>query len=293
MGADHCDFGPARLARGFVGGRMRPLKRLLLAMSAALLASSAIGCQGVVAQSKNAEGAKFFAQGNLEAARKRFLDAVAAHPMDPDGYYNLAALTHYQGRQSHNLNDLAQAEQLYNQCLDRAPDHVACHRGLAVLLVEEGRKDKAFTLLQRWGQRSPQLADARVELARMYDEFGEKDAAKQSLQDALTLDPKNARALAALGHVHERQGDYAQALAVYQRSLQSNARQPELAQRVAALQRGAAPPAAAPPAGVPPSGAPAAAPASPPTGVPAPSAPPASGEPEKSRIVAVPGPARS
>lgn len=288
MGADRCDFGSARLARGFVGGKLRPI----LLVAASLMVVSAVGCHGVVAQSKNAEGAKFFAQGNLEAARKRFLDAVATHPMDPDGYYNLAALTHYQGRQSRNLNDLAQAEQLYNQCLDRAPDHVACHRGLAVLLVEEGRKDKAFTLLQRWGQRSPQLADARVELARMYDEFGEKDAAKQSLQDALVLDPKNARALAALGHVHERQGDYAQALAVYQRSLQSNARQPELAQRVAALQRGAAPPPAAPPVAAPPASAPAAAPVSPPTGVPPPTAPPAGVEPEKSRIVTNPAPTR-
>ncbi|HEY1065163.1 MAG TPA: tetratricopeptide repeat protein, partial [Pirellulales bacterium] len=66
--------------------------------------------------------------------------------------------------------------------------------------------------------------------------------------------PYSARALAALGRWYEKEGDYAQALANYTRSLQSNQMQTEVAQRIAALQRAVGPTPLTTPA---PSGAPA------------------------------------
>ena len=132
---------------------------------------------------------------------------------------------------------MVQAEALYNECLDRDPNHVACHRGLAVLLTETNRKNQAFTLLQNWTVRSPNLAEARIELGRLYEEYGDVKTAEGQLQQALQLDVNNARANAALGELRMKQGDYQQALINYQRAYTLNKSQPGVAERVALLQR--------------------------------------------------------
>ena len=93
------------------------------------------------------------------------------------------------------------------------------------------------TALRNWVASNPQLADARIELARLHEEFGDLETAKQHLTEALQLDQHNSRAWNALGHLREQSGDYVQALANYQRSLDLNRFQPEIAERVAALNR--------------------------------------------------------
>jgi tetratricopeptide (TPR) repeat protein len=142
----------------------------------------------------------------------------------------------------HRQVDADQAETYYNLCLDRNPNHTACYRGLAVLLIEQGRRDDAFRLVERWVQREPNLPDAKIELARLNEESGNRAAAKEHLLEALAVQPNNARALAALGKIREDSGDSAQALANYQRSLWYDGRQPQLASRVSALQSSCVPP---------------------------------------------------
>ncbi len=61
-----------------------------------------------------------------------------------------------------------------------------------------------------------------MELARLYSEFGNKEAATNTLADAVQLNPNDARQWAALGKVREETGNYQQALANYQRSLEIN-----------------------------------------------------------------------
>lgn len=216
------------------GGGGEPCLRMLVALCLAAALSSA-GC-GSMPTAATADGIKLYQQGQFAAAVPQFQQAVAAQPQNPDAYYNLAATYHRLGFQQKDNQLMAQAESMYNQCLDRDENHVDCYRGLAVLLVETNRSDRAFNLLRNWSQRNPKSADARVELARLYDEFGDVESAKVQLQQALQLDQNNARAWAALGNLREKSGDSAQALANYQRSLQLNANQPAVAQRAAALQ---------------------------------------------------------
>ncbi len=151
------------------------------------------------------------------------------------------------GRQEHCESDLKQAEEFYNECLDRDPNHVECYRGLAVLLAQEGRKDAAFRLVQGWVDRNPKSADAKVELARLYDEFGNRQAAKDCLVEAIEAQPDDVRALTALGKMRDDAGDKVQALANYQRSIGRDGRQPHVASRISMLQgRSAAPTSGAP-----------------------------------------------
>lgn len=208
--------------------RRWPQRALLLAVP--LL----VGCQ-MASHGLNSEGVRLHAQGDYQNASKRFLQAVANDPNNADGYYNLAATYHSLGKVTGRQADLLQAENFYNQCLDRDPDHTDCYRGLAVLLAETNRSDASFRLLDGWIARNPTSADAKVELARLRDEFGNQEAAKQLLLAALNTDPNNARALTALGKIREDQGEHLQAIANYERSLQLNQMQPQVATRVAAM----------------------------------------------------------
>lgn len=199
------------------------------------------GC-GAVAHLENADGVRLYQQGYYDAAQKRFQQALYNAPDAPDAYYNIAATYHQLGKQNQDQELLAQAEQYYNQCLDRHPNHRECYRGLSVLMSEDGRSEEAFALLEGWAAHAPSLPDPRIELARLYEEYGDQESAKKELVEALQNDPQNATVLAALGRIRESLGEHQQALADYQRSLSGNAMQDEVKARVVALQSALTPP---------------------------------------------------
>lgn len=194
------------------------------------------GCNQMMSTNENIAGVRAYQTGNYEAARQQFTSALTTDPKSAEGYYNLAATYHRLGKVKPNQADLQQAENLYNQALDRNGNFTDCYRGLAVLLVETGRSDAALRLLNGWSAKSPERADPKIETARLLEELGDRQKATLQLQEALAVDPHNARALTALGRLREESGDPAQALANYQRSLATNRNQPQVQARVAALQ---------------------------------------------------------
>lgn len=213
---------------------MSPLIRIRLVFVVLALGMQC-GCQ--MSTAHNSNGVKQFRSGQYQAALDSFQRAVAANPDDPDAYYNLAATLHDWGRRARNASLLEQSESLYNRCLDLSPDHVDCHRALAVLLVDSSRKDSAFTLLERWAQRSPTLGDPQIELARLHEEFGDEGSAKQYLTQALDIQSGNPRAWAALARIREGEGRFAQALSNYQQAYNINRNHPGVTQRIASLQQ--------------------------------------------------------
>lgn len=199
-----------------------------------LVLTIAAGCS-VLAQGENVQGVRLFQQGNYQAALESFQRALQNDPNNADAYYNLAATYHRLAALNRRQSDYDQAESFYNQCLDHNPDHQPCYRALAVLLVEQQRSEEAFRLLEGWADRSPARPEPKIELARLFEEFGDKNAARAHLIEAVASDPSNARALTALGRIREELGEYDQALADYERSLQSDRFQPKVVERVAAL----------------------------------------------------------
>jgi len=202
----------------------------------AMLPLEFCGCNGLTASARNAQGVRLYQQARLYEALQQFQEATYADPTNADGYYNLAATYHRLGLVDGRQTDLDQAENYYNLCLDREANHREGHRGLAVLLAEQGRQQEAFRLLEGWADHSPGSADAKIELARLFEEFNDKQAAKQHLIEAVAIDSTNPRALAALGKLREETGEQLAALADYQRSYAHDRFQPHLAVRIAALQ---------------------------------------------------------
>ena len=115
-----------------------------------LCALIAAGCNQMNSQALNSEGVRLYQLGNYQQAADQFQRAIASDPKSATSYYNLAASLHKTGKLAGRQEDLAQAERLYNQCLEYDPNHAECYRGLAVLLSETGRQDAAFRLLEGW-----------------------------------------------------------------------------------------------------------------------------------------------
>jgi tetratricopeptide (TPR) repeat protein len=224
---------------------------IVMAGILAIAAACQLGCSGMTSHALNAEGVRLYQNGNYQQAAATFQKAIASNPRSASAYYNLASSLHKNGKLYNRSEDLQQAEQLYNQCLDYDPNHAECYRGLAVLLAETNRQDASFRLLEGWASRNPQIADPRIELARLYEETNNLPLAASQLEQAVTIDPDNARALTALGRLRESTGDAQQALANYQRSLAINRFQSAIEARVASLQAGgaAAPTTPSPPGG--------------------------------------------
>ena len=186
-------------------------------------------------RNENAEGVKLYQQGNYLGAVSHFQQALAQQPGSPDCFYNLGATYHQQSKLLGRPADMQTAEQYYHLCLARNPNHQACQRAMAVLLVEENRSAEAVALLQDWSRRDPTNPDPQIELARLCQEHGDVREAENHLIDALAIDPANPRALVALGHLRESAGDSGQALANYSRALAVDGQQPVVAARVASL----------------------------------------------------------
>ncbi|TWT39473.1 tetratricopeptide repeat protein [Blastopirellula retiformator] len=201
-----------------------------------LLAIACSGCQ-MASSSSNVAGVRAVQSGQPMVAVNHFQQALANDPTNADALYNMAATYHEMAKVNNDPAMMKQAEELYNRCLDQNGDHAECYRGLAVLLIDMKQPDSAYTLMEGWAQRSPNSADPKVELARLYQEFGDDQTALAQLNQAVAIDANNARAWAALGNMREKSGDYSQALANYQRSLALNNFQDGVSTRVATLVR--------------------------------------------------------
>ncbi|MGQ9575215.1 MAG: tetratricopeptide repeat protein [Thermoguttaceae bacterium] len=225
----------ANAARPAPGWRTNPCQ-VFGAAGLAALCLAAAGCGSFAARGLNAEGVRLFDQARYQEALQQFQRAADSDPANADALYNLGAVYHRIGTLYGRPADLAQAEQYYNLCLGRNPDHPECYRGLAVLLAQQGRVEEAVRRLQSWADSNPGSPEPKIELARLSEEFGQPQQARQYLAEALLADPSNARALAALGRLSEQAGDPVRALQNYQQSLYADRFQPEVASRVAALQ---------------------------------------------------------
>ena len=114
--------------RNFYQSKCLPWMVLVMCMHLA-------GCS----MSPNVTGVALYNQGRYAEALQVFEQAKQSEPTNADTYYNLASTYHRLGNNAKDKKMQETAESLYNQCLDLSPDHVDCHRALAVLLVDTGR----------------------------------------------------------------------------------------------------------------------------------------------------------
>ena len=192
------------------------------------------GCN-LAANRHNSLGCNAYQTGQYAQAINSFQQALNSNPNNADAYYNLGSSYYQLGKQSRNNQWIQQAEQLFRQSISLNDKHVDAHRSLAALLIETERKRYAFDLVDSWRNRYPQSPEPLIEIARLYQEFGDNRRATDFLSDAVRLDSGNVRALKALGHVREAQGQLNLALENYNRALSLDPNQIDVAQRMQQL----------------------------------------------------------
>lgn len=177
----------------------------------------------------NDDGMHLYRQGAYAKAAESFEAALALEPGDASLLYNA-------GQCHERAGNAAKAEQYYNACLQKAPNHPACRNGLAALMVRQGRRDEAVRMVEGWLASQPRLAAAYAADGCLRHQFGDLPAAKLRLEQALELDPHDTRALVELGLVYEALQRPDRALVLYERALDEDPRQDEVADRLRRLQ---------------------------------------------------------
>ena len=206
-------------------------QRMLCSIGLLSLLAAVAGCS-VAANRQNNLGRQAYESGQISQAINNFQQALKLDPNNSDAFYNLGSSYYLLGKQSQNQQWITQSEQLLRQSIALNDQHVDAYRTLAAVLVETNREQSAFELVESWRNRYPQSAEPLIEIARLYQEYGDNRRATDYLADAVRVDSQNVRALKAMGHVREAQGQYQLALENYNRVLSIDSSQADVAQRV-------------------------------------------------------------
>jgi Flp pilus assembly protein TadD len=184
----------------------------------------------------NEDGVLLFERGDYIHARETFEAAQKLAPEDAAILYNL-------GECHDRLGDPAKAESFYRECLIQSPNHAACWHALAQLWVRAGRPADAERMVEDWLTREPKLSAPYAEDGWLWHLRGDLPKAHSRLQSALQIDPRDVRALTELALVYEEMQRADRALVLYERILEVNPRQPEIARRLDELKaQGVKPP---------------------------------------------------
>jgi tetratricopeptide (TPR) repeat protein len=176
----------------------------------------------------NEDGVYLYGRGEYVGARDSFEAALTLTPDDPHLVYNI-------GQCYDRLGDWPRAEKYYRQCVDKSSNHAECRHALAVLLERTGRRIEANRMVEEWLTQEPELADAYAEDGWRLRQQGALPQAQGRLQQALSLDPQNIRALTELGILYEQMHMPERALVLYERVLARDPRQTEVAERLTQL----------------------------------------------------------
>jgi tetratricopeptide (TPR) repeat protein len=125
----------------------------------------------------------------------------------------LAAIAH------HQAGRLPQAEALYQEILDRQPQHVGAMLNLGVIAGQVGRNDDAVQLLGRAVALSPNIPEAHYNLGNALSNIGRTDEAIAAYRKAVGLRPSYGEAHFNLGNGLRDKGELDAAIAAYQRAI--------------------------------------------------------------------------
>jgi protein O-GlcNAc transferase len=124
--------------------------------------------------------------------------------------------------------DIAGAIAQMQMALRLDPSREMWWSNYGVLLYQDGKLLEATVALGEATRCNPRLSGAHTNLARIWRELGNDEAAGAALSIAIALDPDDAIARSGLGNVAQAAGDYATALAHYRQALRVRPAHPGL-----------------------------------------------------------------
>ncbi len=126
------------------------------------------------------------------------------------------------GVQHHRAGELEQAERIYQQILELAPQQADPLHLLGVIAHQQGRYNEAISLIEQALELNPEATEYQVNLGAAYRAVGKLAEAANCLQQSLRLAPGSVPALTNLGNVYIETGEYQAAVDCYQRAVQTD-----------------------------------------------------------------------
>lgn len=130
-------------------------------------------------------------------------------------------------RRHHRAGRLADAERIYQEILERQPNHAGALHLLGVVAGQRGQFDRAIELIERAVRVDPSYAEAFKNLGVLLMQGQRIDEALTAFSRAIQIKPDFATALLARGHALGSAGRLEEALRDYRRAAQINAGLPE------------------------------------------------------------------
>ena len=159
-------------------------------------------------------------KGDLQGALDAFRIAIKHKPDYAGAYYNI-------GNALLGNGQLDEAVANYRSALEIQPDYAEVHCSLGVALKELGQLDSAVASFQKALEINPDLAEAHINLGNALQALGQSESAVASYRRALEINPDIAEAHSNLGIALKDLGQLESALACYRRALEIN---PDLAE---------------------------------------------------------------
>lgn len=149
----------------------------------------------------------------------------------PDGYAAAVELVSAHIR----AGDIREAERLARQRLVEQPAHAGSHVLLGAVLAAAGRADEAEAAFKTAAAAQGGSAQADAALAEFYLRQGKPDKAEQAARAGLTRDGGNSALQLLLAGILEAKGAFGEAIAAYERLLQSDPTSTVVANNLASL----------------------------------------------------------
>ncbi|MDD5179978.1 MAG: tetratricopeptide repeat protein [Gallionellaceae bacterium] len=129
---------------------------------------------------------------------------------------------HFSGLIAHQTGKNEAAIELIGKAILFRPDYADAHYNLGIVLQEQGRLDDAAASYRRALAFDPDYADAHNNLGNVLHDQGQLGDAAASYRRALALNPNYADTHNNLGNVFQEQGKLDDAIASYRRALALN-----------------------------------------------------------------------
>lgn len=178
---------------------------------------------------------------NLAGAEKFYRKTLELRPDFVEGMFGLAAvLTESRQNKREELIELLEKiirtdltnDSILSQLINLHPVEADYYINLADDILKSGQTNKAFLLYRLAMLADPELPSAKLKLADILHNIGQRQAAADYLENASALSNQTAKSFRLIGDLFAKQESYTQAIAAYRQVLKFDSADAEVYKKI-------------------------------------------------------------